>query len=558
MPDPLVETKLLVPLRAPGRWHARRLDELLSRGRAATLMLVSAPAGFGKTTLLGSWLAARRARARSTAWVSLDERDRDPSSFWTYVLLAVDRAVPGDRDRALGQLQAGQVPVEAVLTALLNELSVLPDDVDAGPRRLPPRRGPRHPSRAWPSCVDHLPPQVHLVISTRADPALPLARLRARGELVEVRAADLRFTGDEAAAYLNDINALGLDADDVAALETRTEGWAAALQLAALSLRGRDDASQFIAGFAGDDRFVVDYLADEVLDRQPPDVRRFLLDTSVLDRLTGPLCDAVTGRTDGKAMLESLERQNLFLVPLDDQRRWYRYHHLFADVLQRAPARRTARRRRRAAPSRQRLVRPGRGSRGGGPARTGRRRRRPGRRPGRARDPGAAPRATRSGHPPLDRRRCPPTSSSEPTGARRRVRRRPGGAATSSTASSGGCADVERLLGRVRSTDLVVARRGRAGAAARGDRDLPRRRSRSSAATWPAPWSTPSARWPAPPEDDDLTLASASALVGLASWTAGDLDAAHRGVHRRRRGPAHAPGTSPTSSAAPSRSPTSR
>ena len=181
--------------------------------------------------------------------------------------------------------------------------------------------------------LEHLPPQIHLVITTRADPALPLARLRARGELVEIRAADLRFTPDEAAAYLNEVMGLDLAARDVAALEGRTEGWIAALQLAALSMQGRDDIAGFIAGFAGDDRYIVDYLVEEVLQRQPDNVRSFLLQTSILGRLSGPLCDAVTGQDGGKAMLEALDRGNLFLVPLDDRRRWYRYHHLFADVL---------------------------------------------------------------------------------------------------------------------------------------------------------------------------------------------------------------------------------
>ena len=181
--------------------------------------------------------------------------------------------------------------------------------------------------------LDHLPQQVHLVIVTRSDPALPLARMRARGELVEVRAADLRFTTDEAAAYLNDRMGLALAGSDVDTLEARTEGWIAALQLAAISMRGRDDVASFIASFAGDDRYVVDYLADEVLERQPEAIRDFLLRTAILDRLSGGLCDAVTGGTGGSAMLESLERANLFLVPLDDRRRWYRYHHLFADLL---------------------------------------------------------------------------------------------------------------------------------------------------------------------------------------------------------------------------------
>ena len=181
--------------------------------------------------------------------------------------------------------------------------------------------------------VEHLPPQIRLVIASRADPALPLARLRARGELVEIRAADLRFTLDEAAAYLNDVMGLELTPGDVAALEGRTEGWIAALQLAALSMQGRDDVAGFIAGFAGDDRYIVDYLVGEVLQRQPEHVRSFLLHTSILSRLNGSLCDAVTGQDGGRAMLEALDRGNLFLVPLDDRRLWYRYHHLFADVL---------------------------------------------------------------------------------------------------------------------------------------------------------------------------------------------------------------------------------
>src|SRR5438105_8698371 len=181
--------------------------------------------------------------------------------------------------------------------------------------------------------LDHLPPRAHLVIASRADPPLPLARLRARGELVEIRAADLRFTPDEAAVYLNQEMGLDLTAHDMAVLEDRTEGWIAALQLAALSLKGREDSASFIAGFSGDDRYIVDYLVEEVLKRQPDTVRSFLRDTSILDRLSGPLCDAVTGEDSGKTMLEALERANLFVVALDDRRRWYRYHHLFGDVL---------------------------------------------------------------------------------------------------------------------------------------------------------------------------------------------------------------------------------
>lgn len=330
MTDAPLVTKL-VPPRARARVVGRpRLDRLMALGSAARLTLLSAPAGFGKTTLLGTWLA--NGPRRPTAWVSLDERDRDASAFWSYVLLAIDRAAPGTATSASTLLRSGQAPIEALLAALLNELSVLPDDLTLMLDDYHLAEGP-DVRAGMAFFVAHLPPQLHLVISSRVDPGLPLARLRARGDLVEIRAANLRFTDDEAAAYLNDLNALGLAPGDVATLDARTEGWAAALQLAALSLQGRDDAARFIAGFAGDDRFVVDYLADEVLDREPPEIRRFLLDTSVLDRLTGALCDAVTGSSGGIAMLDALERKNLFLIPLDPHRSWYRYHHLFADVL---------------------------------------------------------------------------------------------------------------------------------------------------------------------------------------------------------------------------------
>ncbi len=331
MPEHLVETKLLVPRARTQTVSRPRLDELLQRGWDSTLLLVSAPAGFGKTTLLATWLAGD-APERRVAWVSLDERDRDPAMFWTYLLHAVDRAAPGSASAALATLQSGHASVEAALTVLLNELSVRPDDLTVVLDDFHLAEG-QDIRTGMTFLLDHLSSHVHLVISSRADPGLPLSRLRARGELVEIRAADLRFTGPEADVYLNGLHSLALEPPQVAALETRTEGWAAALQLAALSLHDRDDTSAFIAGFTGDDRYVVDYLIDEVLDRQPPDVRRFLLDTSVLDQLTPPLCDAVTDRSDGRLMLELLERQNLFLVPLDSHRSWYRYHHLFRDVL---------------------------------------------------------------------------------------------------------------------------------------------------------------------------------------------------------------------------------
>lgn len=341
MVDPLVETKLLPPRSRREIVLRPRLADRLRRASEAPVTLVSAPAGFGKTTMLASWFSAVHPDLgddRLVAWVSLDERDRQATSFWTYVLLALERVVPGSGAVALTVLQSGQAPIETVLAGVVNELSVHSGEVTLvlDDYHLADGIGV---STGVTFLVDHLPPQLRLVIGTRADPALPLSRLRAGGELVEIRATDLRFTRDEVASYLNDLHGFDLTTADLAALEARTEGWVAALQLAALSLRDRDDPSAFIAGFAGDDRFVVDYLADEVLSRQPDEVRRFLLDTAILDRLTGSLCDAVSslpgraGGQSGRAMLEALDRANLFLVPLDGHRSWYRYHHLFGDVL---------------------------------------------------------------------------------------------------------------------------------------------------------------------------------------------------------------------------------
>jgi LuxR family transcriptional regulator, maltose regulon positive regulatory protein len=339
-PPLLLETKFYPP-RLPRDLVPRpRLRDRLVRGTTSKLMLVSAPAGFGKSTLLAQWLdewlyaePAAGTTERSAAWLSLDRDDNDPVSFWTYVIAALRTAVPGIGETALGLVQA-PLPtlIQTVLTTLLNDLGALERDavlvlddyhvIDS--RKV-------HEGMAF--LIDHLPSRLHVVIASRADPALPLARLRARGDLVETRAAELRFTPEEALAYLNGVMDLRLTASDVAVLEGRTEGWIAALQLAALSMQGRDDKAGFIAGFAGDDRYILDFLVEEVLQRQPARIQAFLLETSILGRLSGPLCDAVTGQSDGKAMLETLDRGNLFLVPLDDRRRWYRYHHLFADVL---------------------------------------------------------------------------------------------------------------------------------------------------------------------------------------------------------------------------------
>ena len=332
MTTPLIETKLHVPQRRRGLVTRSRLRSRLDRGRESTLSLVSAPAGFGKTTLLTDWLAAEAGAGRATAWLSLDQRDNDPALFWTYLVTALQTAAPEVGAGALALLQSPQSTLEAVVATLINDLDAIPNEIVLVLDDYHVIDAPDvHEAMAF--LLDHLPRQVHLVVASRADPPLPLARLRARGELVEVRAADLRFTSDEATAYLDGMTGLELSVADVAALEERTEGWIAALQLAALSMQGRDDVTGFIAGFAGDDRYIVDYLVGEVLQRQPDDVRSFLLRTSVLSRLTGPLCDAVTGQHGGSATLEALDRGNMFIVPLDDRRRWYRYHHLFADVL---------------------------------------------------------------------------------------------------------------------------------------------------------------------------------------------------------------------------------
>lgn len=309
-----------------------RLHARLVGATDVKLILVSAPAGFGKTTVVTAWLRPIADTGAAVAWLSLDERDDDPGLFWPYLLAALDSAVPGLGVNARSLLDSAGAPTDAVLTTLVNELHEVDREVFVV---LDDLHVIGHPDihRGMSALLEHLPERAHLVVTSRADPQLPLARLRARGELLELRAADLRFTPDEAATYLNGAMALQLSADDIATLEARTEGWIAALQLAALSIQGRDDVASFLDGFAGDDRFIVDYLVGEVLQRQPASVRRFMLQTSVLDRLQGSLCDAVTGVAGGKAALEALDRDNLFVIALDDRREWYRYHHLFADVL---------------------------------------------------------------------------------------------------------------------------------------------------------------------------------------------------------------------------------
>jgi LuxR family maltose regulon positive regulatory protein len=332
MPTPILATKLYVPPPRPNAVRRARLMERLNNGLRGRLTLVSAPAGFGKSTLVSEWAAIS---GRPVAWLSLGEDDSDPARFLTYVVAALQTVHAGLGSGVLAALQAPQAPPpDAVLTVLLNEIAALPrelvlvlDDYHAIESH--------QVDEALAFLVEHLPPQLHLVIATREDPPLPLARLRVRGHVHEIRAADLRFTHAEAADFLHQAVSLPLSETDVAALERRTEGWIAGLQLAALSMQGLEDMSGFIASFTGSHHFVLDYLLEEVLNRQPERLQHFLLHTSVLDRLCGPLCDALLGvpAGTGQAALEQLVHANLFIVPLDSERRWYRYHHLFGDLL---------------------------------------------------------------------------------------------------------------------------------------------------------------------------------------------------------------------------------
>lgn len=329
MAGTLLESKLHRPRARTGDVPRARLIERLERAGDARLVLVSAPAGFGKTTLVTQWLADG---TRPVAWLSLDGRDDEPAGFWRYVLAALRGAHADVCAGALALLDQPSPAVDAALEALVNELHGLPehtvlvlDDYHLVESRE------IHEQMAF--LVDHLPPGLQLVLGCRADPLLPLARLRARGELAEVRAADLRFTAAEATTYLTGTMGLPLTERDVVTLEDRTEGWIAALQLAALSMRDRADTARFIADFAGDDRYVVDFLVEEVLARQAREIRSFLLRTSILRTLGGGLCDAVVGREGSAETLRHLDRANLFLVALDDRRQQYRYHHLFGDVL---------------------------------------------------------------------------------------------------------------------------------------------------------------------------------------------------------------------------------
>ena len=361
---PLLTTKLYQPRPRAGAVARPRLVARLLRGQSARLTLIAAPAGFGKSTLLAQAIASRSAELAKTeqsqnftvAWVALDEGDNDPTRFWSYACTALERASPGSGAAPLALLRAAPAEPEPALAELLNVLAEHPEQLALVLDDYHTIINPAiHEAVSF--LIDHAPPQLQLIIASRIDPPLPLARWRVRGELVEIRAADLRFTPDEAIQFFAETIGLRLDADAAAALDARTEGWAAALHLAALSLQGQADVSGFIGTFSGSHRHVVDYLVEEVLARQSNHIRAFLLQTSILERMCGPLCDAILGVEDrdgagasrntlaspsplpqatdsySRLILDELERANLFLIPLDQERRWYRYHHLFADLL---------------------------------------------------------------------------------------------------------------------------------------------------------------------------------------------------------------------------------
>jgi LuxR family maltose regulon positive regulatory protein len=336
MPTPILATKLYIPPPRAKIVIRPRLIERMNEGLSSgcKLTFVSASAGFGKTTLVSEWVAGC---GRMVAWLSLDEGDNDPTRFLTYLVAALQTVEPKIGEGILGILHAAQSqppPIELLLTDLLNELITISDNfilvlddyhvLDS-----------KQVNGALTFLLEHLPPQIHLVIATREDPPLPLARLRVRGQLNELRAADLRFTPAEAAEFLNQMMGLNLSAENIAALDKRTEGWIAGLQLAAISMQGQNDAASFIKSFTGSHHFVLDYLVEEVLQQQSETIQTFLLHTSILERLCGSLCDAVllNPSASGQETLEYLERANLFIVPLDNERRWFRYHHLFGDLL---------------------------------------------------------------------------------------------------------------------------------------------------------------------------------------------------------------------------------
>ncbi|MCJ7623543.1 MAG: hypothetical protein MUO76_08555, partial [Anaerolineaceae bacterium] len=330
MTTTLLNTKLLIPPSPKNVIHRPRLIERLNENTACKLTLISAGAGFGKTTLLSEWVQQSQS---PTAWISLDQRDNDPSRFWLYVIGALQTIFPDFGDASISILRSSQpLQIEKLLTSMINEITettgrftlILDDfhlitesEINAGIIFL----------------LRNQPEKMHMILSSRANPPWPLARLRARGEMIELRAQDLRFTLKETAQFINDIMKLDISMNEMTVLEDRTEGWIAGLQMAAISMRGSKDKSRFIQELNGSHHFILDYLMEEVLAQQPPAIQDFLLKTSILDRLSSSLCDTVMGADDSQTILYNLEQSNLFLIPLDDERRWYRYHHLFANLL---------------------------------------------------------------------------------------------------------------------------------------------------------------------------------------------------------------------------------
>jgi LuxR family maltose regulon positive regulatory protein len=332
MSNPLLSTKLYIPPTRPDLVPRKRLIEQLNAGLAGRITLISAPAGFGKTSILSAWL---QEHSNSAAWLSLDSEDNDHSRFWQYLIAAIQALHPSVGEGVKASLQMSQPPpMDTLLTIFINDLSAIPSPLILvlDDYHLIREESIHHNLDYF---IDHLPARIHLVIATRENPPLALSRWRARAELTEIRVADLRFTKEETSEFLNTISNLDLNDDDVAALEKRTEGWAVGLHLAALSLQALDarGKQEFIDAFAGDDRYVMDYLVEEILQYQPPHIQDFLYQTSILERMCGPLCDALTDRDDSQKILDKLERINLFTIPLDNRRFWFRYHHLFADLL---------------------------------------------------------------------------------------------------------------------------------------------------------------------------------------------------------------------------------
>jgi LuxR family maltose regulon positive regulatory protein len=326
----LLRTKLFIPRPRKNLVARRRLVDCLNQGLDRKLTLIAAPAGFGKTTLLSEWIPQS---PRCVTWLSLDDGDNDPARFWAYFFASVQSLSAQLGGNALALLQSSTAPnLTSIITVLINDLTAFQDTfaivlddyhvIEANTI---------HETLTF--LIDHLPDNMHLVITSRVDPPLPVSRLRVRDQLTEIRANDLRFTAQEAATFLSQVMGLNLSAEDVALLETRTEGWIAGLQIAALSMQGHNDIPGFIQAFSGSHRHILGYLAEEVINQQSESTLKFLLQTSLLDRLCGPLCEAVTGDPGGQDTLESLEHANLFIRPLDDQGIWYRYHHLFGEVL---------------------------------------------------------------------------------------------------------------------------------------------------------------------------------------------------------------------------------